>query len=288
MTSPVRVGELVANRYQIEELVESGGMGFVLRAFDRTSQRRVAIKMLQPEIAANPEMVSRFRREARALALLQSQHVVRVLSIDALKSGAPYMVLEYLEGHDLGRLLEARGQLPVAEAVRYLLQACDAIGEAHLHDIVHRDIKPANLFLTRDAHGGGHLKVIDFGAARARFGSEAAHAEPSLTRTGMSLGTPGYMAPEQLRGEKVDKRADVWSLGVTLYELLAGFPPFVGEDHEAMVARVLRTSPEPVSSVRDDVPLELDAVIRRCLTKSREQRLPSVEAFAEAIEPFAL
>jgi len=286
MTAPVRVGEIVGERYQIEELVEIGGMGLVTRALDRTTRHRVALKMLLPGIAKNPEMVTRFRREARALGMLRSLHVVRVLSIDDLPNGVPYMVLEYLEGQDLGRVLEMRGPLPVGEAVRYVMQACDAIGEAHAHNIVHRDIKPANLFLTNH-RGRPHVKVIDFGAARARFGSEAAHHEPSLTRTGLSLGTPGYMAPEQLRGEKVDKRADIWALGVTLYELLAGFPPFVGEDHQAMVVRVLRMAPEPISSVRDDVPLELDAVIRKCLAKSKTQRPPSVEAFAEAIEPFA-
>jgi serine/threonine protein kinase len=287
MKPPVHPGEVIGGRYRIEELLEFGGMGMVSRARDQKTGQLVALKMLLPGIAKDPELVARFRREARALATLRSQHVVRVLAIEEAPDGVPFIVLEYLVGKDLGRVLESQGPRSVAEAARYVMQACDAIGEAHFHHIVHRDIKPANLFLTANERGVPLVKVIDFGAARARFGSEAAHGEPSLTGTGLSLGTPGYMAPEQVRGEKVDARVDIWALGVTLYELIAGFPPFMGEDHEAMIAHVLRTQPEPLSTVRDDVPVELDAVIRRCLAKHKAKRLPSVEALAEAIEPFA-
>ena len=283
---PVQVGDVIAGKYRIDELIEEGGMAFIARATHLGLRKRVAIKLLHPKVLETPAVLARFRREARALAMLRSEHVVRVLDVDELPNHIPYMVLEFLEGEDLGRLLESRGTLPVAEAVSYMLQACDAIIEAHTQGIVHRDIKPANLFLARTQQGGQRIKVIDFGAARTKF-AITSDPEPSLTRTGLSLGTPGYMAPEQLRGEKVDKRVDVWALGVSLYELLAGFPPFMGMDQASMVTQVLRTAPAPLSSLRDDIPVELDAVIRRCLAKVREQRMASVEALAEAIEPFA-
>jgi len=287
MSSRIQVGDTVAGKYRIDEILEGGGMGIVAKATHLNLRRPVAIKILHRDLAELPDTVERFRREARALAMLQSEHAVKVLDVDELPEGIPYMVLEYLEGQDLDRVLEERGYLPVTEAVGYVLQACDAIAESHLHGIVHRDIKPANLFLTHGPNGAPLVKVIDFGVARAKaLASEAPDSELSLTTAGSTVGSPLYMAPEQLRGERVDLRADIWALGITLYELLAGQTPFESAEQPFTPARVLRTPPTPLHLVRNDVPEALENVIRRALEKEREHRQPSVEAFAEGIEPF--
>jgi serine/threonine-protein kinase len=204
--------------------------------------------------------------------------------VGTLESGAPYLVMEYLDGQDLSSLVKSRGGLPIAEAVEYLLQACEGLAEAHAMGIVHRDLKPANLFLVRRSDGRFSVKVLDFGISKVTGpGSEVA-----LTSTNMAMGSPLYMSPEQIRSAKsVDHRSDQWALGVILYELLAGRAPFGGETIPEVSVKIAMEPPPPLSAARGDVPPALEAVILRCLEKDRERRFANVADLAQALLPYA-
>mgnify|MGYP001062724726 FL=1 len=220
----VQPGDLLAGKYRIERVLGRGGMGVVVSAVHEALDERVALKFLLPEALANQEAVQRFLREARAAVKIRSEHVARVTDVGTLESGAPYMVMEYLDGVDLARYLESRGPLPVPEAVEYMLQACEALAEAHALGIVHRDLKPANLFRIERVDGTPSIKLLDFGISKV-----IAH-QVALTQTSSMLGSPLYMAPEQMTSSKhVDARADVWALGIILFELVTGEPPFQGD-----------------------------------------------------------
>jgi serine/threonine-protein kinase len=272
-------GDVVMGKYRIDRVLGRGNMGIVLAATHLGLEQRVAIKLMLPGKAAD-EQHARFLREARAAARLSSQHAVKVLDV-SMGDGAPYMVMEYLDGRDLAGVLEARGPLPVEDAVEYVLQACEAIAEAHAAGIIHRDIKPANLFLTTARDGAPCVKVVDFGISKV---SDA----PGLTGDLRAMGSPLYMAPEHMRAAKsVDPRADVWALGVTLYELLAGRTPFHGETIQEVCTRVALDPPMPLGTYRADVPAGLTAVLGQSLEKDRERRFPSVAAFAAALSPYA-
>jgi serine/threonine-protein kinase len=257
-------------------------MAVVFEAEHLKLRQRVAVKMLRSELALQGELVARFEREARAATRLTSPHVAQVTDVDALPSGEPFMVMEFLEGRDLASELETRGPLPVHDAVRYLIQACSGMEEAHARGIVHRDLKPSNLFLTL-RNGAEIVKVLDFGISKIESPQEA-----HLTSTFSAMGTALYMSPEQVRSaKKVDARTDVWSLGAALYELLSGKPPFLGESATAVVAAIVS---EPVPSLRErrpDVPEALEAVVLHALEKDRERRIASVSAFARELAPFA-
>ena len=274
-------GYLIADKYSIVQVIGSGGMGIVYEATHLRLGHRVAVKMLLPDLMESESAVARFEREARAVAQLRSPHVARVFDVDALSDGTPYMVMEFLEGRDLAEELAARGALSVEEAVDYMRQVCDAMAEAHRLGIVHRDLKPANIFL---ADEGRHsiVKVLDFGISKVLN-----DASPGVT-TQSGLGTVVYMSPEQVRAAKsVDARADVWALGVVLYELLTGFQPFSGDSLTAVVAAIITDAPAPLRSVRNDVPPALERVVLKALEKDREHRFSDAAAFAEAIAPFA-
>lgn len=276
---PLSVGMLVAGRYRVEEILDDASMSIVARARGNYggAVREVALKVLHPDLAGEDDLRERFRREARALSKLRSEHVVHVLEV-VEHGGEPCMVMELLEGEDLDRVLEEEGPLPVGEAVMAVHQACDAIAEAHGFGIIHRDLKPANLF----RQSWGSIKVIDFGIAKS-----TASEETSLTGTGTAMGSPLYMAPEQLRQEKLDARADIWALGVTLFELLAGITPFESRVPAMVLAGILGRPPLPLREERPDVPEELEQVILRCLEKDRDKRFGSAIALREALEPFA-
>jgi serine/threonine protein kinase len=279
----IALGETLEGRYRIASRLGEGGMGVVYRATHLELGVEVAVKVLREEALGDQEAVTRFYREARAASALKGSHVARVLDVGRLASGSPYLVMEFLEGNDLDAELERRGALPVGEAVRFVLEACDAMSEAHALGIVHRDLKPANLFLARAANGRTSVKVLDFGISKL-----VDPQDQRVTQTQAVFGTPLYMAPESLRSTKhADARADVWALGVILYELLAGRPPFLGESASAVTVAITVDPPAPLRAVRPEVPAELEAVILRALEKKPEMRFPTVDELARALEPFA-
>ena len=276
-------GALLAGKYLVEGVLGRGGMGVVLAARHQQLDQKVAIKLLLEEARRHPEVVERFAREARAAAKIQGEHVARVIDVGVLDDGAPYMVMEHLEGRDLSAELQARGRLPVGEVVRWILEACEAIAQAHAARIVHRDLKPGNLFLARQPDGHSLVKVLDFGISKSVDPNA-----PALTKTSSLVGTPYYMAPEQLRAAKsVDTRADIWALGVIMYELFAGRPPFDGQSMPEIVAAILTNQPAPLDAVRADVPEALARAVERCMKSNPEERYQSVAAVAAVIAPFA-
>jgi eukaryotic-like serine/threonine-protein kinase len=282
---PVAIGELVANKYRVERVLGRGGMGVVVAALHEQLAQRVAIKMLLPEAEASPNALARFTREARAAATIRGEHVARVLDVGELPGGAPYIVMEYLEGRDLAQTLADRGTLPPEEACAFVLQACEAIAEAHAAGIIHRDLKPSNLFVTTGPDGSPLVKVLDFGISKALLSGSA---EGQLTTTSSFVGSPVYSPPEQLvRAHDVDGRADIWSLGTILFEALAGRPPFVGDSVMHVASKIFNDTPTPLGQVRPDLPPELCAVVMRCLRKLPDDRFPDVSALAQALAPFA-
>jgi Protein kinase domain len=277
------VGQTLAGKYRVERILGKGGMGLVFAARHIKLDEPVAIKLLRPAMMEVDGMVGRFLREARAASKIKSPHVVRVTDVDVLPDGAPYMVMEHLNGIDFFDLRVERERLGVLEAVGYVLQACDAIAEAHSLGIVHRDLKPSNLFLHRRPDGKQVVKVLDFGLSKVE-----APGELEATRSGQILGSPKYMSPEQMLSMRdVDGRADIWSIGVILYELLTGRPPFVADTTPRLCALVLNAEPAPASSLRADLPPVLDRIIMRCLHKDRAQRFANVAELAAALAPFA-
>lgn len=275
------LGTVLAGKYAIIRRIGEGGMGVVYEAEHLRLKQRVAIKMLLPEVMELPDVVSRFEREARAAGQLRSTNTARILDVESSEHGVPYMVMEFLDGHDLSTEIEQRGPLPVGEAVEYVLQACNAMREAHQHGIVHRDLKPSNLFLT-SVEGHPVVKVLDFGISKLENEHEA-----RVTGTQTTVGTPLYMSPEQIRSAKyVDSRTDIWSLGIIMFELLTGKTPFEGSTTAAAVAICVDALPS-LRGCRPDVPPELDAVVMRALAKDRDARFPDIEAFATALVPFA-
>ncbi|WP_170229167.1 serine/threonine-protein kinase [Polyangium fumosum] len=280
-------GDVLSGKFRIERVLGEGGMGVVLAAYHLHLGRTVAIKVLQPEALKHKELVARFANEARSASRIQSEHVARVLDVGTLDSGEPYMVMEYLEGSDLSKLVKRQGSLEIEDAVEYLLQACEALAEAHVAGIVHRDLKPANLYLTRRADGSACVKVLDFGISKAALVGSSPEAQ-QMTQTQSVLGTPGYMAPEQLRSSKhVDARTDIWALGVILQELVTGRLAFQGSTVPEIYAAILSSPPEPLRKLRPDAPPALEAVIQRCLEKDAARRFASVGELAAALVPFA-
>jgi eukaryotic-like serine/threonine-protein kinase len=279
-------GQILAGKYRIDEVLGVGGMGLVVAAHHVQLDERVAIKFLLPSMLTNREAVARFAREARAAVKIKSEHVVRISDVGALEDGTPYMVMEYLQGSDLGMWLNDRGALPVEQAVEFVLQACEAIAEAHVLGVVHRDLKPSNLFVIRRPDGMLSVKVLDFGISKVvRPGSSS--SDLSMTRTSTMMGSPLYMSPEQLQSSKdVDARTDIWALGVILYELLTQEPPFVAEGVAELVTRILTVRPAPLRSKRPEVPAALEAVVLRCLEKDRTRRFESVGELAGVLQPF--
>ncbi len=284
---PFPPGSVVAGKYRVDRLLGEGGMGWVVQAMHLQLDQRVALKFMHATSASeSPEGVARFLREARAAARIQSEHVARVMDVGTLDTGAPYLVMEYLEGQDLEGLLQARPALPVNEAIGYALQACEGLAEAHAAGIIHRDLKPANLFLARKGDGSLRVKLLDFGISKLAP-SAGRTSDGAKTGTRNLMGSPLYMAPEQMRSSKnVDRRADIWSMGVILYEMLAGSSPFNGDTLPEICARILA---DPAPSLRtgpSTIPVQLEAIVLRCLEKEPDARFPDVGALARALGPF--
>jgi serine/threonine-protein kinase len=273
---------LFAGKYRIERVLGAGAMGTVYAATHAVLGQRVAIKRMHPERLGRQNACERFLREARAAARLRSQHVARVIDVGVAEDGAPFIVMEHLDGEDLAALLERDGALSPATAVEYVLQAAEAVAEAHAAGIVHRDLKPANLFLIRDPAGAPCVKVLDFGI------SKLLDDDLALTRQAVAVGTPFYMSPEQMASSKdVDSRTDLWSLGVVLYELVTASLPFDDAELEALYGRVLQLPPPAISTLVATVPAGLEAVILQCLQKDRKLRFPNAAELAAALAPFA-
>lgn len=278
----IRAGMVLAGKYEVERVLGAGGMGVVVAARHLALDERVALKFLQPAYAHHPEASSRFLREARAAAKIKSQHVARVSDIGELEQGAPYMVMEYLEGSDLSALLAQQGPFAPSDAVELVLQACEAIAEAHAYGIVHRDLKPANLFLVRQADGSPLLKVLDFGISKVMGGTD------SLTRTGTAVGSGYYMSPEQMtQTHSVDHRTDIYALGVVLYQLVSARLPFEAKSLHELCAAVLLGVPTPLTALCPELPPAFCEVVARACERTLEGRYQTVAELAAALAPFA-
>jgi serine/threonine-protein kinase len=286
----VKPGDVIASKYRVEKVLGKGQMGVIVAALHLQLDRRYAIKLVAGGRDGRAQR-ARFLREARAAVKLESQHVARVFDVGTLDDGAPYIVMELLTGRDLAAVLRERGRLPIADAVEYILQASEAIAEAHRAGIVHRDVKPANLYLTAGPGGEPCVKVLDFGLSKmiARdAGSGLSLTQLNLTQDEQLLGSPLYMSPEQLNTPRdVDARSDIWSLGVTLYQLCTGAFPFIAENLTGLTMAVFTKPPVPMSDHRPDAPAGFEEVVLACLEKDRDKRWANVADLAAALAPFA-
>lgn len=272
-------GDVLAVKYRMEAVLGVGGMALVVAARHIELDERFALKILLPKYRRDEEIVARFRREARAAAKVRSDHVARVHDVTTLDDGTPCLVMEFLEGIDLESKLLDTGALDPTIATDYILQACEALAEAHGVGIVHRDLKPANLFLCHRTDGRPWIKVLDFGISKL--------VGRGMTRKSVAIGTPHYMSPEQLRGASdVDQRSDIWALGAILYELVCGKPPFDTDDIHELQRLVFKQDPPPLAVARRDVPAGLVAITNQCLAKDRNARFPGVVELARALAPY--
>jgi eukaryotic-like serine/threonine-protein kinase len=280
----VRVGTVVAGKFRLDEIVGSGGMGVVFKAWHLELEEHVALKFLLPSRAADRELRQRFALEAKAAAKLRGEHVVRVHDVGTLPGDVPYIVMEYLEGRTVGAMLRERGPLPVELACELTIQACEALAEAHARGIVHRDVKPENLVVTLGHDETPLLRMVDFGISKVALALDPGRTNPG----GTVLGTPYYMSPEQLDGVvDVDGRTDIWSLGAVLFEMLAGRKPFSGQSFASLASEILTQPPRQLRKLRFDAPEELEAIVSRCLAKRPGDRFATVAELAAALEPFA-
>jgi serine/threonine-protein kinase len=284
MTDPLAPGSVLARRYQVARVMRSGATTAVVEARDTSSGSRVVLKFLHGDVLPQSEAAARFARECSTAQRLRGEHFVRVLDVGRLDDGSPYMAMEYLEGEPLAAWLERERRLPIATAVDIALQTCEGLGLAHGAGVVHRDLRPANLFLTPSASGAPLARILDFGISKVR-GRESQLGE--LTEEAAVLGLPLYMSPEQMGSSRdVDRRTDIWAMGVVLYEMVAGEPPFNADSLPRICKAVLTQQPVPPSAKRPDCPAGLEQAVARCLAKDRDQRFPDAAALAAAIAPF--
>ncbi|WP_394827902.1 serine/threonine protein kinase [Pendulispora albinea] len=286
MGAPVKIGDILASKYRVERVLGRGGMGMVVAARHMQLGSLVALKFMIPSKFDVHDAAGRFVREARAAARLRSEHIARVSDYGVLDTGAPYIVMEFLEGADLHAVMKARGRLPIHEAVAYLIDVCKAMTEAHALGIVHRDLKPQNLLLTHRFDGTPLIKVLDFGISK--FTNEADGQDMLSTTTGSLLGSPGFMAPEQMCNSKdVDARADIYALGGIAFRLLTGELPFQEGSFAEMVAAVLYKHPRRVRALRPEIPSELEALIACCLQKEPNGRYSSMDELMTVLQSIA-
>jgi len=280
------LGSILGSTYQITRVLGEGGMGKVYEAKHlRLASRRFAVKVLHAEYARHNDVLSRFQREAEAAASITHTHVLEVFDVARTDDGRPYIVGEFLEGEDFHEFLEKVGRVDVPTAVAITRQLCGALQAAHDAGIVHRDLKPENVYVVRDRmlFGGKNapfVKILDFGISKIEG------KETNLTRTGMIMGTPNYMAPEQARGEKVDHRADVYALGAILYRMLTGKRAFEGTDAGAVITAVLNDDPRRPRSVEPSIPESIEIVIQKSMAKDKTERYQSMREFDRDLAVF--
>ena len=288
MSAPVKIGETLAGKYTVERVLGVGGMGVVVAAKHIHLGERVAIKFLLPHALARPDVVKRFLQEGQAAAKMKSDHIARVRDVGTLDNGAPYLVMEYLEGEDLGFVLRAKGTIPIDIAVGYILQSCEALADAHSAGVIHRDLKPGNLFLARKNDGTSVIKIIDFGISKVGVTGDGLPpiGNGEMTETAMMMGSPLYMAPEQMASARdVDGRSDIWSLGIILHTLLTGQPPFKAASVMQVYELIIAGAP-PLRKDLPGAPEGLEKILLRCLQKQRKDRYDNVADLAAALVEF--
>ena len=284
---PVSIGDVVNGKYIVESLLGEGGVGVVVAARNIELDEPVALKFLRPEILGKAEIVARFMREAKAACSIKSEYVANVYDVGTMPDGAPFLVMEHLEGKDLGSVIEERGQLGYREATEYIMQTCEALAVAHAKGVIHRDIKPENLFLTSRA-GMNVIKVLDFGISKAALtGSIFGSALPQVHTVNL-MGTPLYMAPEQIRSaDGADMRSDIWALGMVLYEILTGRLPLAAPTLTELCAAILEAPLVPITEYRTDLPAGYADVLARCIERDPSKRFQNVAEMSVAFMPFA-
>ncbi|MBL8682437.1 MAG: protein kinase [Myxococcales bacterium] len=278
-TAPLGPGEQIAGRYTIESAIGEGGMGTVFAATQAFTGRRVAVKVLHDHWASDETAVQRFVQEARIVAQLSHPSIAQVLDGGVDPQHGVFVVMERLEGRTLQQWLDEKQRVELEDVRRWLVPVMHALAVAHSSDVLHRDVKPDNIFLARQGDGSTVAKLLDFGMSKLTAGREAL----VKTHTGAVLGTPWYMSPEQTRGDVLDSRADVWSMGVVLYQCLSGDLPFAGNTLPAVIAGIMTREPTPLRSLREDLPQPLCDVVMRALQKDREARVPSMRALADEV-----
>jgi serine/threonine-protein kinase len=282
---PKLVGSVIQDRYRVMRLIGAGGMGEVYEVEHVRIGRRLALKRLLSKYTRDEHIVQRFHREARAATMIGHKHIVDVTDMGELEDGSPYLVLEYLEGEDLGALLRREGVLTIARTVHIMSQICDGLAAAHRLSIIHRDLKPENIFLLSNAEQPDFVKIVDFGISKVREGLDKAR---SLTTTGQALGTPVYMSIEQAHGKKdIDARADVYALGILLYRMALGCLPYRSENYMSLMVEILTGTPTPPTELRRDLPVKLEEVILKAMARERAERFQTTVELAEALQPFA-
>jgi serine/threonine-protein kinase len=282
-----KLGLLLLGRYRIVRKLGEGGMGAVYEGLHELIGKRLAIKCLHAQYVSNREVVERFYREAQSATAVGNEHIIEVTDIGNFDDGAPFLVMEFLEGIEFARLIDQEGTLPIARMVHIVNQVCSALAAAHARGIVHRDMKPENIYLVKRGSDADFVKVLDFGISKVREQNEQLGS--GLTRTGMTLGTPYYMAPEQAQAVRdIDHRADIYSVGVILYQGLTGTLPFDAESYPALMLKIMSEKPAPIRAFRKDVPETLEHVVLKAMARDRNQRFQSIEALAAALAPFAV
>ena len=276
-------GQRIADRYDVVRLLGEGGMGQVYEARHVELDKQVAIKFLFLELAEDEELLARFRREARITAALRHANIVEVMDFGVTGEGLPWLVMEYLTGESLQEILEREGRLSIPAAKQIMVQILSGLSEAHSQGIVHRDLKPDNVYLDEVKGQGTVVKLLDFGISKIAGHDEKENLQ--LTKTGVVMGTPNYMSPEQVMGRvEVDARADLYACGTILFEMLTGRRPFEGETHNEVVVRIMGDPIPDVTELRPDVPPALVDIVLKALSRERDERLSTADEFIEALE----
>ncbi len=280
-----RIGLVLLDRYRIVKKLGAGGMGDVYEGVHELIGKKLAIKCLHADFAAHPEAVARFQRESRAATAVGNEHIVDVSDVGELPDGSPFMVMEYLQGQELAGLIDSSESIAVPRVIKIALEILEALHAAHQSGVVHRDMKPENVFLIQRGDNADFVKVLDFGISMITENSDAALGR--MTQTGVAMGTPNYMSPEQAKGERsLDHRTDLYSLGVILYEILTGRVPFQAGTLAVLMTKILTEVPKPIREIRPDVPAALDRIILRAMAKEPAVRYEDAEEFADALRPF--